>query len=93
MARLMMTMQVESSKDCRIVCRSVDLKRGEHWNKESTRWVLFSALKGLDIKPFLSFYIAAKFATLLLNGDNQRPDHSCSSMYASYSFPRLGESV
>lgn len=41
----MMTMQVESSKDCRIVCRSVHLKRRERiGNKESKRWVLFTTV-------------------------------------------------
>lgn len=46
MARLMMTMQVESSKGCRIVYGSVDLKRREDWNKESKSWALSSTVKG-----------------------------------------------
>lgn len=51
MARLMMTMQVVSSKGCRIVCGSVGLKPRENWNKERVGY--FSQQKGLGIEPFL----------------------------------------
>lgn len=50
MARLMTMMRVESLRDCRIIRRSVDVKRresiGNRWRK---RWALFTTMGRLGV--------------------------------------------